>query len=173
MSFFLRLPSEASGLSPFLSDTCLWKWVRSKAPSSESSHIILVKQEQEMVFCILGRPTDACSPRKGLMGFSHIAELFWGKRRKKQYWQLLNIVLQLVLGGEVVADRGLLLNHTISRMGRDASCRDILKCSAAHLKVCSTHRGAACPGTNSSASLFLPGLPFGGLLTPAAWSLVS
>lgn len=82
---FLRLPAKASGLSSSSSDACLRKWERSKAPGSESSHSILVKQEQEIVFSILGRPTDACTPRKGLMGFSHIAELFWGKRRKGQY----------------------------------------------------------------------------------------
>lgn len=34
---------------------------------------------------------------------------------------------------------------------------------------CAQPRGAACPGAKSSASLFLRGLPFGGLLTPAAW----
>lgn len=38
---------------------------------------------------------------------------------------------------------------------------------------CAQPRGATCPGADSSASLVLRSLPVGGLLTPAAWSLVS
>lgn len=116
-----------------------------------------------MVFSILERPTDACSPRKGLMGFfSQVAELSWGKRIKRKCWQLLKVALQLVQGGKVAADRGLFLNHTISKMVRCSLWRHL------GMQCCSLLGGVLSPRPNSSASLFLRGLPSGGLQTPAA-----